>query len=132
MSTLLISEKIFNFNTFFLGMSFFLGTGMVYHWYLLDTLFKNQQQMLLDNQQYQYQLCQQLLTLIKSQPSPSSLETPLTPLTRNSPMIERPTETLKVELEKKKKDISPPKSFDSSRNGYLSELKEVLRKREHA
>lgn len=123
---LLISERLCHPHTFFLGMTFFFTAGSLYQWYLFNTIFKNQQRILQENQQHQYQIYRDLLSLVFTKANLNI--NPVLPTINNIPKSEP-----KVPMNLKSSNISHEKSNNDSKKefGFLSELKEVLKKRDN-
>ena len=135
-NTQLFSPKLLDSNILLFGVSIFVISGSVYHLYLLNKMFQCQQETLRENQQHQYQIYQDLLTIISDSHSfrahaiisnSKKLETlPLLPEENREIVSKRDTP--------KEKNKSGPEPNDTSSKqkgfGFLNELKEVLKNRE--
>lgn len=132
--TQLFYPTLLDSNILLLGVSIFVTASSVYHLYLLNKMFQSQQETLRENQQHQYQIYQDLLTMISNSHS-----------FRNHTIISNSNETLGLLPEEKKefvfkKDMPKEKNKSESNlndssskqkgGGFLNELKEVLKNRE--
>ena len=134
--TQLFSPKLLHSNIFLLGVSIFVTASSVYNLYLLNKMFQSQQETLRENQQHQYQIYQDLLTIISDSHSfkdhaiisnSKKLETlPLLPEENREIVSKR-------DIPKEKNKSGPEPNDISSKQkgfGFLNELKEVLKSRE--
>ena len=134
--TQLFSPKLLDSNIFLLGVSIFVTASSVYKLYLLNKMFQSQQETLRENQQHQYQIYQDLLTMISNSHSfrdHSIISNSKEPET----LVLLPEENKEFVSKRgisKEKNKSGSESNDSSSQpkggGFLNELKEVLKNRE--
>ena len=134
--TQLFYPKLLDSNILLLGVSIFITTGLVCHLYLLNKMFQSQQETLRENQQHQYQIYQDLLTMISNSHSfrnhtiiSNSKEPETLPLLQeeNKEFVFKKD----VSKEKNKSGTEPNDSSSQQKGGgFLNELKEVLKNRE--
>jgi len=128
--TQLFSPKLLDSNILLFGVSIFVTASSVYHLYLLNKMFQSQQETLRENQQHQYRIYQDLVSIISNNNSlPNSS---VFPSERKPEILQLlPEENKDTHKEKKKSNFESNNNSSQLKGcGFLSELKEVLKSRE--